>query len=108
MADEEKILSEEELKDVSGGGYVGPYAMIVGDCGGGYLSLWPQPIINPHHELARLSPGGSGIHRRPDGAGDRIVRYALQLHLRNVERHLGLGRLRIPHMIIYGFRHFGI
>ena len=29
----------------------------VGDCGGGYLALRPQPVWDQYHELQRLYPG---------------------------------------------------
>ena len=59
MADTKKVIIDgQEIEDVVGGvGINGGYNMTVGDCGGGYLALRPQPVWDNAHELARLYPG---------------------------------------------------
>ena len=59
MSEEKKVIIDGmELEDVSGGSGGGAgYYMTVGDCGGGYLALRPQPVWDNAHELARLYPG---------------------------------------------------
>lgn len=58
MADEKIIIDGQELEDVSGGKkHSAGYTMTVGNCGGGYLALRPQPVWDNAHELARLYPG---------------------------------------------------
>ena len=51
------IIDGQELEDVSGGQAGGGYNMTVGDCGGGYLALRPEPVWDQYHELARMYPG---------------------------------------------------
>lgn len=58
MADENKIMVDgQELNDVSGGAASSGFYMTVGDCGGGYLALRPEPTWDQYHELAQLYPG---------------------------------------------------
>ena len=51
------IIDGQELENVSGGQAGGGYNMTVGDCGGGYLALRPEPVWDQYHELARMYPG---------------------------------------------------
>ena len=51
------IIDGQELEDVSGGQAGGGYNMTVGDCGGGYLALRPEPVWDQYHELAHMYPG---------------------------------------------------
>ncbi len=61
MADENKIIVDGQgLENVSGGaGSSKGCYMTVGDCGGGYLALRPQPVWDNDHEIAKLYPGNS-------------------------------------------------
>ena len=52
------VIDGQELEVVSGGNSGGAgYYMTVGDCGGGYLALRPQPVWDNASEIARLYPG---------------------------------------------------
>ena len=57
MADKKIIVDGQELEDVNGGYGGAGYYMTVGDCGGGYLALRPQPVWDQYHEIAQLYPG---------------------------------------------------
>ena len=51
------IIDGQELENVTGGTAGSGYNMTVGDCGGGYLALRPQPGWDQYHEIAQLYPG---------------------------------------------------
>ena len=51
------IIDGQELEDVNGGYGGAGFYMTVGDCGGGYLALRPQPVWDQYHEIAKLYPG---------------------------------------------------
>ncbi len=57
MADEKKILNDQELDGINAGYGGGGFFMTVGNCNGSYLALRPQPYWDQYHELARLYPG---------------------------------------------------
>ncbi len=59
MADEKKVLNNEELENANGGilSRGSGWYMTVGNCNGSYLALRPQPYWDQYHELAHLWPG---------------------------------------------------
>ena len=56
---EENLLDDEALDKASAGSGGGGYYMTVGDCGGGYLALRPQPVWDQYHEITRMYPGNT-------------------------------------------------
>ncbi len=57
MADEKKVLNNEEVENINGGtGTTSGWYMTV-SVQSGYLALRPQPCWNQYHELAQIPSG---------------------------------------------------
>ncbi len=62
MADEKKVLNNEELENVNGGTSRGYNVWSMTVCvQSGYLALRPQPVWDQYHELAQI-PNGATVY----------------------------------------------
>lgn len=51
------VLNDDELKMASGGANGSGHYLTVGNCGGSYLALRPEPVWDQYHEIGHLFPG---------------------------------------------------